>query len=71
MTERVLIIDGDLIAYRYAAAGEERSVAVKHIKSDKERIFKNRTAFKNYLAEKSYEYVPEDYTKFKVGIDQY
>lgn len=62
MTERVLIIDGDLIAYRYAAAGEERSVAVKHIKSDKERIFKNRTAFKAYLTEKNYEYVSEDYT---------
>ena len=61
MSERVLIIDGDLIAYRFAAAGEQRSVSVKHIKSDKERIFKNRTTFKEFLTEKNYEYIPEDY----------
>lgn len=61
MSERVLIVDGDLIAYRFAAAGEQRSVSVKHIKSDKERIFKNRTNFKEFLAEKNYEYKPEEY----------
>lgn len=62
MSERVLIVDGDLIAYRFAAAGEQRSVLVKHIKSNKEQIFKNRTTFKEFLAEKNYEYIPEDYT---------
>lgn len=61
MTKRVLIVDGDLIAYRFAAAGEQRSICVKHIKSAKERIFKNRTAFKDFLTEKQYEYVAEDY----------
>lgn len=61
MTKRILIVDGDLIAYRFAAAGEQRTISVKHIKSEKERIFKNRTVFKEYLAEKNYEYVPEDY----------
>lgn len=61
MTEKVLIIDGDLIAYRFAAAGEQRSICAKHIKSKKERIFKHRTAFKEYLAEIGYEYKPEDY----------
>lgn len=58
---KVLIIDGDLIAYRFAAAGEQRSICAKHIKSKKERIFKTRTAFKEYLAEANYAYVPEDY----------
>lgn len=62
MGKRILIIDGDLIAYRFAAAGEQRSICVKHIKSSKERIFKTRTAFKEFLAAKDYEYVPEDYT---------
>lgn len=61
MKEKVLIIDGDLIAYRFAAAGEQRSICAKHIKSKKERIFKTRTAFKEYLAEVNFEYVPEDY----------
>lgn len=61
MSERVLIIDGDLIAYRFAAAGEQRSVVVKHIKSQKERVFKNRTTFKDFLAEKNYEYIEADY----------
>jgi hypothetical protein len=62
MGKRILVIDGDLIAYRFAAAGEQRSICVKHIKSNKERIFKTRTAFKEFLAAKDYEYVAEDYS---------
>ncbi len=61
MDERILIVDADLIAYRFAAAGEQRSVLVRHIKSKKEKIFKTRTAFKEFLAVKDYEYKAEDY----------
>lgn len=59
--EKILIIDGDLIAYRYAAAAEERSVIVKHLKTGKEKEFKNRTEFKDLLKEKGMEYKPEAY----------
>ncbi len=61
MTERVLIIDADLIAYQYAAANEKRTVNVKHLKSGKEKIFKTRTELKTLLKEKNIEFKPEDY----------
>ncbi len=61
MTERVLIIDADLIAYQYAAANEKRTVNVKHLKSGKEKIFKTRTELKTLLKEKNMEFKPEDY----------
>lgn len=40
------VIDGDLIAFKAAAAGEERSIRVEHIPTGVERVFKNRTEFK-------------------------
>lgn len=61
MTERVLIIDADLIAYRYAAANEKRSIVAKHVKSGREKIFKTRTELKELLKEKNIEFKPEDY----------
>jgi hypothetical protein len=61
MTERVLIIDADLIAYQYAAANEKRSIVAKHLKSGREKIFKTRTELKTLLKEKNMEFKPEDY----------
>lgn len=61
MTERVLIIDADLIAYQYAAANEKRTINVKHLKSGKEKIFKTRTELKTLLKEKEREFKTEDY----------
>lgn len=61
MNERVLIVDADLIAYRYAAANEKRSIIAKHIKSNKEKVFKTRTDLKTFLKEKNIEFKPEDY----------
>jgi hypothetical protein len=61
MSERVLIIDADLIAYRYAAANEKRSIIAKHIKSGREKVFKTRTELKTFLKEKDIEYKEEAY----------
>jgi hypothetical protein len=61
MTERILIVDADLIAYQYAAANEKRSIVAKHLKSGREKIFKTRTELKTLLKEKDIEFKPEDY----------
>lgn len=60
MTNRVLILDGDSIAYRCSAAGEQRSVLVKHTPSGIEKSFKHRTAFKEHMSAKGKE-ITEDY----------
>lgn len=62
MTQKIaLLIDADLICYRCAAAAEERSINVMHIKSGKQKIFKTRTQFKEFLTEKDFEYKEQDY----------
>ncbi len=61
MTQRILIIDADLIAYRYAAANETRTINAKHLKSGREKIFKTRTELKTLLKSKDMEFKPEDY----------
>jgi hypothetical protein len=61
MTERILIVDADLIAYQYAAANEKRTILAKHLKSGREKIFKTRTELKTLLKEKNMEFKPEDY----------
>lgn len=61
MTERVLLIDGDILVYRNSAAIEERTILVTHLQSGRQKSFKNRTAFKDFLQEKEYPYVPEKY----------
>lgn len=61
MTQRILIVDADLIAYRYSAANEVRTVNIKHIKSGKEKIFKTRTELKKLLKEQDREFKAEDY----------
>jgi 5'-3' exonuclease len=59
--KRVLIVDADLIAYRYAAANEKRTIIAKHLKSNREKIFKTRTELKALLKEKNIEFKAEDY----------
>lgn len=51
----VLILDGDSIAYKCAAATEKRYIQVKHTPSGVEKIFKNKTEFKSYMQEKGKE----------------
>jgi hypothetical protein len=60
--KRVVLVDSDILIYRVAAACEVRSVEVKHNKSGRVKVFKNKTAFKDFLKEKSFEYVENDYT---------
>jgi hypothetical protein len=58
----VLIVDGDILKYRHASTAEKRSVEVIHKASGRIKTFKNRTEFKEFLREKKYDYVAEDYT---------
>lgn len=60
MSKRVLILDGDSIAYRCAAAGEERSIVVTHGPTGITKSFKHRTEFKQVMLEKNKE-ITEDY----------
>lgn len=61
MSDRTLIIDGDLIAYRYAAAAEKRSIIATIKKSGNQKEFKNRTELKKFVVDKGFEFKPEDY----------
>jgi len=59
---RVAIFDMDLIAFRSAAATEKKSVEVTHLPTNKKKVFKTRTAFKQYLADNSLQYVKDKYS---------
>lgn len=61
MSNRLLIVDGDLVAYRHAAAAETRTIIAKHVKSNREKEFKTRTELKKFLADKEMEFKAEDY----------
>jgi hypothetical protein len=62
MSNRLLIVDGDLVAYRHAAAAETRTIIAKHVKSGREKEFKTRTELKKFLTDKGMEFKPEDYS---------
>ena len=59
--KRVLLIDGDIIAFRTSAICENRTINVLHKKSNKFHVFQTRTEFKEFLSAKNYDYVPDDY----------
>ena len=61
MSKRLLIVDGDLVAYRHAAAAESRTIIAKHLNSGREKEFKTRTELKKFLADKNIEFKAEDY----------
>jgi len=61
MSKRILILDGDSIAYRCAAAGEERSIKVTHQPTGISKSFKHRTEFKQAMLEKGKE-ITSDYS---------
>ena len=61
MSKRLLIVDGDLVAYKHAAAAETRTIIAKHLKSGREKEFGTRTEFKKFLADKEIEFKPEAY----------
>lgn len=60
MSNRILILDGDSIAYRCAAAGEERSINVKHTPTGIVKSFKHRTEFKEQMLYKN-KAITDDY----------
>ena len=61
MTNRLLIVDGDSVAFRQAAGIEKRTIIAKHLKSNREKEFKNRTEFKKFLLDKNLTFEPTDY----------
>lgn len=61
MTNKLLIIDGDSVAFRQAAGVETRSIVVKHLKSNREKQFKNRTEFKKFLIDKNFTFADNEY----------
>lgn len=58
----VLLIDGDLIAYRMAAGGEARSVEVTYKPTGSKKTFNTRTEFKNFLKEKDVPFHEDKYS---------
>lgn len=56
----VIIIDGDVIAYKAAAANETRSITATHNATEKVTEWDNRTAFRDFLKEHALS--EEDYT---------
>jgi len=58
--KRILLIDGDIIAYLCAAAAEERSIVVTHKPSGITKSFKTRTEFKKVMKSKNKE-ITDDY----------
>jgi len=60
MSKRVLVLDGDSIAFRCSSAGEERGIHVLHSPTGIEKSFKHRTELKELLASKNKE-LTEDY----------
>ena len=61
MSNRLLIVDGDLVAYIHAAAAETRTIIAKHLNSGREKEFKTRTEFKKFLTDKNMVFEPTDY----------
>lgn len=51
MSEEKLIFDADSIAYKAAAANEEKSISTQHIEKGVVEYWANRTAFRAYIAE--------------------
>lgn len=54
MTDEVLVFDADSIAYKAAAANEERTISTQHIEKGVIEHWDNRTAFRKYLSTTSH-----------------
>ena len=59
--KKILIIDGDLVAYRSAAAVEKRTIIAKHIKSGRTKELNTRTELKELCKAKGITYDKADY----------
>ena len=49
MSKTIVIYDGDILSYRASAVIETRTVVVTHEPTQKQKVFKNRTDFKNSM----------------------
>lgn len=55
MQTDLVVIDGDLVAYRAAAANEKRSIIATHKPTGRKKKFDNRTELKEYISDKNFE----------------
>lgn len=60
--ETVLIIDGDVLAFRMSAAIDKRSVLVTHTPTGKQKLFDTKTEFRDRLKEKGTSEKEVEYT---------
>jgi hypothetical protein len=61
MSDDVLILDADSIAYKAAAANESRSITASHKEKDNVTEWANRTAFRAFLKENDLTHTEVDY----------
>jgi hypothetical protein len=59
--ETIALFDFDITAFRASAAIEKRSIEVTHKSTGRTKIFKTRTAFKDFLKEKDWVYDDSHY----------
>ena len=57
----LVVVDGDALAFRSAAANEKRKIVVIHKLTKKRQKFDNRTAFKKFLEEKGGKWKLDDF----------
>lgn len=61
LSKIINIYDADILAFRASAAVDTRSVEVTHVKSNKQKVFKTRTEFKDSLKLKGKEFNKDDW----------
>jgi hypothetical protein len=49
MSKSICVLDGDLLAFKSAAANETRSIEVTHVPTGRVKVFKHRTEFKETI----------------------
>lgn len=49
---RIVVLDGDEIAFNCSAVGEQRSILATHVPSNRTKEFKNRTEFRSFIGDK-------------------
>lgn len=59
--KKLVVVDADTLVFQSAAVSEERFVEVTHIPSNRKKIYKNRSEFKQEMKNKSFKIKQEDF----------
>lgn len=70
MNKTIALVDCDTLVYSSAAVCEKRSVLVTHLPTGREKEFKNKTEFKDFLKEKEFEFKQDDYSIKEVQVPE-